>query len=50
MAQDSGVGKNSTMRGTNQFQRQGQTAGPFGNDPNKDAVGEAAKAPRELKP
>lgn len=50
MAQDSGVGKNATLRGTNQFMRQGHTAGPFGNDPNKDATGQVGAPPRELKP
>lgn len=37
-------------RGTNQFERQGHTAGPYGNDPNVTAKGDAGKPPRELKP
>lgn len=44
------VGKNATMRGTNQFVRKGQTAGAFGNDPNQQAKGQARQTTRELKP
>lgn len=50
MAQDSGVGKNASHGGTKQFMRQGHTAGPYGNDPNKDAAGQAGAPARELKP
>jgi hypothetical protein len=32
------------------FMRQGHTAGPYGNDPNIDARGEFAEAPRDLRP
>lgn len=39
-----------SKRGTNQFMRQGHTAGPYGQDPSKEAKGEAGKSPRELKP
>lgn len=37
-------------KGTNQFMRMGHTAGYLGNDPGKDAKGDAAARPRELKP
>lgn len=37
-------------RGTDKFERQGHTAGTYGNDPNVQAKGQAAKKPRELKP
>lgn len=32
------------------FNRQGHTAGPYGNEPSKDAKGEPGQAPRPLKP
>lgn len=44
------VGKNTTMKGTDKFMRQGHTAGPYANDPTADAKGQAAKPARELKP
>lgn len=37
-------------KGTNQFMRMGHTASAYGNDPSKDAKGEVAGKPRELKP
>lgn len=37
-------------KGTNQFQRQGHTAGPYGNEPSKDAKGQAGAPAKELKP
>lgn len=49
MARES-VGKDAAHQGTDQFQRQGHTAGPFGNDPTMDAKGQFAAEPRELKP
>lgn len=36
--------------GTNKFDRQGHTAGPYGNNPSKQAKGEAGAPPRDLKP
>ncbi len=39
----------SSPRGTDKFDRQGHTAGPYGNDPNVDPKGVANKDPRELK-
>lgn len=44
------VGKNATMKGTNQFKRRGQTAGPYGNDPGVQPKGKAAAPARDLKP
>lgn len=49
MARES-VGDSQGKRGTNQFMRQGHTAGEYGNDPNVEPMGVANKAPRELKP
>lgn len=37
-------------KGTNQILRQGQTAGPYGNDPSYEAKGQAGDKPRDLKP
>lgn len=37
-------------RSTDKFERQGHTAGPYGNDPNITAKGQAGQKPRELKP
>lgn len=37
-------------KGTNQILRQGQTAGPFGNDPAYEARGMAGEKARDLKP
>ena len=36
-------------KGSNQILRQGQTAGPYGNDPQYEAKGEAGEKPRDLK-
>lgn len=41
---------NNVRKSTNQFMRQGHTAGPYGEDPSIDAKGEAAKPAREIKP
>lgn len=49
MAKDK-VGKEQAKRGTDQFDRQGHTAGPYGNEPNIQPMGKAAQKPRELKP
>lgn len=49
MAKDR-VGKEQAKRGTDQFERQGHTAGPYGSDPQISAQGKAAQKPRELKP
>lgn len=47
MAQDS----QPIPRGnTGKYMKQGQTSGPYGNDPTKDAVGQAAAPAKELKP
>lgn len=35
---------------TGKLERMGHTAGPYGNDPAKNAKGEANKAPRDLIP
>jgi hypothetical protein len=35
---------------TNQFMRMGHTAGPYGNSPDIEGIGEPAKPPREIKP
>lgn len=37
-------------KGTNQFMRQGHTAGAYGNEPSTEAKGQAAKPAKELKP
>lgn len=37
-------------KGSNQILRQGQTAGPYGNDPMAEPLGSAAEKPRDLKP
>lgn len=39
----------SSPKSTNKFDRQGHTAGPYGNEPNVTAQGQAAKKPRDLK-
>lgn len=39
-----------SKKGTGKFDRQGQTAGQYGQDPNVQAKGKAGDAPRELKP
>ena len=49
MARES-VGKEQAKRGTDKFERQGHTAGPYGNEPNKTPKGQAASRPRDLKP
>lgn len=49
MAKDR-VGKEQAKRGTDQFERQGHTAGPYGNEPQETPKGKAAQKPRELKP
>lgn len=36
--------------GTGKFVRQGQTAGPYGNNPSIEAKGEAGAPARDLKP
>lgn len=36
--------------GTGKFIAQGQTSGPYGNDPMEDARGEAGRPARDLKP
>ena len=36
--------------GSGKFVPQGQTAGPYGNDPSKDSPGEAAAPAKPLKP
>ena len=38
-----------SKKGTNQFMRQGHTAGYMGNEPNVESKGQA-KAVKELKP
>lgn len=43
------VGKNGSMRGTDQFKRKGQTAGAYGNEPSVQAKGVSAQSARELK-
>lgn len=43
------VGKSTTLKNkTGKIQKQGHTAGPYGNDPNVMAKGVAGKAPRDL--
>lgn len=37
-------------KGSDIILRQGQTAGPYGNDPNYEPKGSAARTPRDLKP
>ena len=37
-------------KGSDIILRQGQTAGPYGNDPNYEPKGAAARLPRDLKP
>ena len=32
------------------FFRMGHTSGPYGNNPNKDARGEFAESPKDLRP
>lgn len=49
MARES-VGKDVAKKGTDKFERQGHTAGQYGNDPQKTPEGKAAEKPRELKP
>lgn len=39
-----------SKKGTNQFMRQGHTAGEFGQDPAVTASGKVAAPARELKP
>lgn len=39
-----------SRKGTNQFMRQGHTAGQYGNDPSTDAKGKAGQPAREIKP
>lgn len=39
----------NSPKSTNKFMRQGHTAGPFGNEPNVTAQGQAGKPARELK-
>lgn len=39
-----------SKKGTGKFDRQGHTAGPYGNEPNMQAKGQAGDKPRELKP
>ena len=36
--------------GTGKFVRQGQTAGPYGNDPAVEAKGQAGAPAKDLKP
>lgn len=43
------VGKNASHKGTPQFKRKGQTAGPYGNDPAVRAKGKASSPSRDLK-
>jgi len=49
MARES-VGNDASHKGTNQFSRQGHTAGVYGNSPTVDAKGGPAAPPKELKP
>lgn len=45
------VGKDASLkRKTGKIQKQGHTAGPYGNEPNVSAKGVAGKAPRDLSP
>lgn len=44
------VGKNSSHKGTKQFKKKGQTAGPYGNDPTVRAKGKAGAPARDLQP
>jgi hypothetical protein len=44
------VGADGSHKGTNQFMRQGHTAGPYANQPTRDAKGQAGAPPQELKP
>ena len=37
-------------KGNSQILRQGQTAGPYGNDPTYEGKGSAGEKPRDLKP
>lgn len=37
-------------KSTNAIMKQGQTAGEFGNDPNKTALGKVNDTPRDLSP
>lgn len=39
-----------SKKGTGQFVRMGQTAGPYAADPAIQAKGQAADRPRDLKP
>jgi hypothetical protein len=39
-----------SKKSTNQFMRQGHTSGPFGNEPNRDAKGQAGEPAKEIKP
>lgn len=43
-------GESIPKKSTNQFMRQGQTAGPFGQEPTIDAKGQAGKPAKDLKP
>lgn len=45
-----GESTSANRKGTNQFMRQGHTAGIYGNDPAKEAKGQAGNPPKELKP
>lgn len=49
MAAQESVGNSMSRKGTNQFMRQGHTAGPFAQDPNVDPKGVVGSPPRELK-
>lgn len=44
------VGKNATMKGTNQFMRKGHTSGAYGNQPAVQAKGQGRQTAQELKP
>lgn len=39
-----------SKKGTNQFMRQGQTEGPFGNESSRTAKGVVGEPAKEVKP
>jgi len=44
------VGKTVANKGTNQFMRQGQTSGEFGNSPSISGPADSKGAAKDLKP